>query len=52
MMRVTVCGPLARVTVGAKPSSHDMKACSSLDVQYGMHTDGSTVISSSSSLGR
>ena len=48
MLRVTVCGPPIRLTVGVKPSSHDGKACSSLDFQYGRQTVGSTVISSDS----
>jgi hypothetical protein len=48
MFRVTVWGPLMSVTVGVNPRSHDGNACSSLDFQYGMHTVGSTAMSSSS----
>jgi hypothetical protein len=48
MLRVTVCGPPARLTVGVNPISQAGNACSSLDFQYGMHTVGSTLMSSSS----
>jgi hypothetical protein len=35
MLRVTVCGPPSRFTVGVNPTSQDGNACSSLDFQYG-----------------
>src|SRR5262245_55112041 len=52
MLRVTVWGPVPRTTVGVNPRSHEGKACSSLDRQYGRHTVGSIDMTTRSILAR